>query len=341
MPEIVKMSSGPAILLLAAIGGLFLLTRLYAISRFLLLHFLTPRKPLSKYKRPGPEPTYALVTGASAGLGLGTAAALVRQGFGVILLGHLPDQLASAAASLRSEYGSEHVRTLVLNAQTATPAEIENAVASIAHLRLGILVNNVGGLAPPRPDVPPFRPLWKYDAAAVDAVIDLNARFMARLTAVVIPLLSRRDSQSQARSLIINMSSGSIMGTPQLVMYCATKAFGLTFSMALARELAMEPETAHIDSLAVVPGDVRTEGNIQLPKGTIKADAYGRLLVSGVDNALTQGLRWTSSYWLHDIQAWIANNVLTEGMRSAFLTAHLRTKAKDYNAAWERDRKKQ
>jgi 17beta-estradiol 17-dehydrogenase / very-long-chain 3-oxoacyl-CoA reductase len=80
---------------LATLAGIGLLTLLYILTslyHFLTLHLLLPSHPLSSYKRPGSEPTYALITGASAGIGLGIAQALVKRGFGVILLGHLEDE---------------------------------------------------------------------------------------------------------------------------------------------------------------------------------------------------------------------------------------------------------
>ncbi|PHH50394.1 hypothetical protein CFIMG_005174RAa [Ceratocystis fimbriata CBS 114723] len=48
------------------------------------------------------RPAYALITGASDGIGLGTATALARQGFSIILLGHLPNELALAKDFIRA-----------------------------------------------------------------------------------------------------------------------------------------------------------------------------------------------------------------------------------------------
>jgi 17beta-estradiol 17-dehydrogenase / very-long-chain 3-oxoacyl-CoA reductase len=90
---------GPAFLpgrlpikILSTIGILTVLYAVQCLYSFLTLHLLTSKHPLKNYKRAGSEPTYALITGASAGIGLGIGKALVKQGFGVILLGHLPDE---------------------------------------------------------------------------------------------------------------------------------------------------------------------------------------------------------------------------------------------------------
>jgi 17beta-estradiol 17-dehydrogenase / very-long-chain 3-oxoacyl-CoA reductase len=82
----------PLITILSTIGIFTVLYAVKCLYSFLTLHLLTSKYPLKNYKRAGSEPTYALITGASAGIGLGIGKALVNQGFGVILLGHLPDE---------------------------------------------------------------------------------------------------------------------------------------------------------------------------------------------------------------------------------------------------------
>lgn len=62
-------------------------------NQFLTFHLLTPSSPLQKYKVPDTT-AYALITGSSAGIGLGIAQELVAQGFGVILHSRLPEELA-------------------------------------------------------------------------------------------------------------------------------------------------------------------------------------------------------------------------------------------------------
>lgn len=105
--------------LLALLGFLTLLRLSHQLYQFLTFHFVKPANPpLAAYKRSSPDnatttttttgktenAAYALVTGSSAGIGLGIARELVLQGFGVVLLGHLPDELASAKSFLLSHY---------------------------------------------------------------------------------------------------------------------------------------------------------------------------------------------------------------------------------------------
>lgn len=317
---------------LALIGIVVLLYIAERILDFVFFHWATPAKPLQGYRRRGPKPTYALVTGASAGIGFAVAKALVTLGFGVIILGHKPDELAQAAAELRDALvlppdaaddanadadkvvpRDAYVQTIVMDAVTATPEEMEAQLrATIVDkgLRVSILVNNVGGMVVA---YPPFRELGTYAPDDIDNTINLSARFMARLTALMMPVLTHRGAGSDQgmsfgthrRSLILNVSSMGMTGTPLLVMYAATKAFNWGFSRALAREVEMQAETAHIDVLAVVPGDVKTQGNCAgYSSAACEAEVFGRCVVAKADGAVWRGWREYRPYWkhhLHDI----------------------------------------
>src|SRR5205085_1988614 len=110
----------------------------------------------------------------------------------------------------------------------------------------------------------------------------MNARFMARLTALMLPILSRKPRLKE-RSLILNTSAGGMVGLPWLVMYGATKAFNWSFSCGLARELEAHLETNHIDCLAIIPGDVRSQGNCEgVPDNEPRWDHFGQCIVDKV-----------------------------------------------------------
>ncbi|KAI3396542.1 hypothetical protein diail_12066 [Diaporthe ilicicola] len=310
--------------ILACIGTIVCLALAERIVDFLFFHFSTPAKPLEAYGRRGPQPAYALITGASAGIGYGIGQALVKKGFGVILLGHKEDELAEAAAKLtaqlppgRRSEADTFVKTIVMDAQSATPEEMEVALRKAIvdeGLRVSILVNNAGA-APTAPPV--FRELAAYAPGEIDAMINLDARFTARLTALMLPVLAHNGSGtdehgasfgSHRRSLIINLSSGGHIGLPWQVMYSATQAFSLAFSRGLARELGAAPGTQHIDCLCVVPGDVKSPSNSE---GTSRwapdSDACGEYIVNRVDGAVRRGWREFSPYWLHHLQVALAD----------------------------------
>ncbi|KAH8894426.1 hypothetical protein GQ53DRAFT_779943 [Thozetella sp. PMI_491] len=292
---------------LAAVGALLVL---YVVERtvdFLLFQFVLPSKPLERYRRPGSQPTYAL------------------HGFGVILLGRNAAKLDAAAEQLRDALAlssaakgaspaerSAYVRTMVLDPQTAKPAEIEAAVRRTIIGQgpcVSILVNNVGSMT--------------------SRTIDLNARFMAHLTTQMIPILIH----DRARSLILNLSSAARMGLPHQVVYASTKAFNATFSVGLSRELGANPATKQFDVLAIIAGDIKSQNNIAgLLPGSPDSDDYGRYIVERVDGAVRRGLREISAFWQHDLSIRVASVIPEWMIAKAFLDI-MATKRNNINEA--------
>lgn len=328
-----------------ALTGLLLV--LYLAERaldFVFFHFATPAKPLAAYRRRGPAPTYALVTGVGApgpagssssnNIGFSIARALVRQGYGVILLGSRADHLASAATALREALvlpddadpaliaPDEYVRTLVLDPRSATADDMEAALRTAVvepGLRVSILVNNINNNGDDNVGdaTTTFRPLAACAPDDIDDAIAQRARFPARLTALLLPVLAHRGAGvdvrgmsfgTHRRSLVLNICSaaarGAVAGVPWLILDSATSGFSASFSRALARELDMDPKTRHVDVLGVVPGEVLGQGN-SVPlssRWTPNADAFGRWVVDKTDGAVGRGWREMRPYWLHHLQ---------------------------------------
>lgn len=333
----------------ALIGLLLVLYLAERALDFVFFHFATPAKPLAAYRRRGPAPTYALVTGVGAAgastpaddssstsnnIGFGIARALVRQGYGVILLGSRAADLAAAAAALRDALvlpddadpalvaPDEYVRTVVLDPRTATPDDMEAALrAAIVEpgLRVSILVNNSNDSSnSTTTTTTSFRPLATCTPDDIDDAIAQRARFPARLTALLLPVLAHRGAGVDARgmsfgthrrSLVLNVGAaarGAVAGAPGLVLDSAASGFGASFGRALARELDMDPRTRHVDVLGVAPGAVLGQGTSVPPSSSSRwtpdAEAFGRWVVDKADGAVGRGWREMRPYWLHHLQ---------------------------------------
>ncbi|KAI1847838.1 hypothetical protein JX266_006333 [Neoarthrinium moseri] len=285
------MSSLGLLKLFQYVGGL---TTAYAGYRLYnhLTFYLLPSQTLDRWRQPKRKP-WALVTGSSAGIGFGTAQELAGRGFNVVLLGHLEAELLEAQSLIQAENAGTEVRTLVLDATSATPDDIKKSLGTISDLPLTILVNNVGGF-PMKP--PQIRNLMDFSAEELDRSLNINACFMSHVTRSLLPQLARNGP-----SLVLNVSSAARMGIPGIVPYSACKGFIISFSTALSREMAAA--RVPIDVLAIIPGDVKTQANtIGLTPGTPTAREYAGMMLNRAPRAVSRGWTECAPFWPHALQ---------------------------------------
>lgn len=167
---------------------------------------------------------WALVTGASAGIGEAFAAALSSRGANVILTARRVDRLDALAAALRAAHG---VETLVIPADLAradAPEKIAAALAA-AGRRVDILVNNAGYGQPGH--------FEEVGWATHQDFIALMATSYAHLAHLFLPGM-----QARGYGRIINVASvaGLVPGAAGHTLYGAVKAFLVSFSQSLAAE---------------------------------------------------------------------------------------------------------
>ena len=120
---------------LAAVGGSAFGVLALALGRSR-ARFERPRPPLRE--RYG---EWALVTGASAGIGAAFARAFAREGLSCVLTARREDRLRELAAELESRHG---VKTRVLGVDLAAPGGAEQLLRGVADLEIAVLVNNAG-----------------------------------------------------------------------------------------------------------------------------------------------------------------------------------------------------
>ena len=214
--------------------GLGVATACYAALRLLRFIYLYTRPSSIKRYLYGDSP-WALVTGASDGIGFGIAQELAAYGFNVILHGRDAEKLERTKIKLQVEHRDVQFQTAVLNASTATPQQIDDLVASVNSLNLTILVNNLGGGAR-------VQPLEKNTAEQVDYTINVNARFPAQLTRALLCKLTRPDGPT----LIVNIGSLGATGVPYATVYGGSKAFNMAMSSSLATEVKVEGKNIEV-----------------------------------------------------------------------------------------------
>ena len=171
------------------------------------------------------QPTYALVTGASSGLGRYFARELAAKGRDLVLVARSEAKLDAIADDLRAKHGVA-VEVIVLDLGQLSAGSILADELTARSLRVDLLVNNAGfGDQKRFLDVPIERQV---------EMITLQNATIVETTHRLLPAMIEQKSGA-----IINISSmAGFQPIPYAAVYSATKAFLTTFSLALEAEVA-------------------------------------------------------------------------------------------------------
>lgn len=183
---------------------------------------------------------WALVAGASEGIGAAFAHALADRGLNVVLVARRPEPLAALAAALP-------VDTVTVAADLATPSGIAEVMAATAAYEIGLVVVNAA-----------YSPSGRFvdaDPGDLQRVLDLNCGALVHLAQHYLPPMAAR----RRGGLIVMSSASGMQGNPLLSTYAASKAFGAVFAEGLWWELRGQG----VDVLTCVAGAVSTPGLAQ------------------------------------------------------------------------------
>lgn len=184
----------------------------------------------------------ALVTGASAGLGVDFAHQLARGGKSLVLVARRLDKLEALAAELRKTKG---IQVFVEASDLSEQGAVKKLMARLAaqDLEVDSLINNAGfGLN---------GKFSELDGDRQTDMITLNCTALTELCHAVLPAMIVRKSGQ-----ILNVASiAAFQAGPLMAVYYASKAYVLSFSEALHEE--MLPHGIHVSALC--PGATATE----------------------------------------------------------------------------------
>ena len=210
---------------------------------------------------------WALVTGASAGIGAEFAGQLADKGLNLILVARRAELLDALAAELRRAHGVE-VRTVAVDLSES--GSLDTISDAIDDLDVGLLINNAG-------------------TAVGGKLLDSNLEQQRRSVElnVLAPLaltheLGRRMRTREHGGIIFLSSPMALQGVANWANFAATKSYTLTLGEGLAYEL--EPQG--IDVLTVLPGPTLTEGALgmgaQPDKGPMKFKPPGGVVAAAL-----------------------------------------------------------
>ncbi|ANZ41549.1 dehydrogenase [Lentzea guizhouensis] len=183
----------------------------------------------------------ALVTGASKGIGAACAHELARRGADLVLVARSATTLERLAGELRAVHG---IRVEVIAADLADrdgPGKVDAELRS-RDIHVDLLFNNAGAGS--------AGPFFERPFGAQLASVDLNVTGLMTLT----HLLGRRMVEAGSGGIINVSSTAAFQPLAYQAVYAATKAFVLSFSEAVAQELA----GTGVRVMAAHPGAVAT-----------------------------------------------------------------------------------
>jgi hypothetical protein len=188
--------------------------------------------------------SYAVITGASSGIGLEFAIQLAGEGYPLVLVARRRDRLEKIAVSFRERGITAHV----IAADLTREAECYRLMDELADKKLGIFINNAG-----YGDCGCF---LETDERKELAMIDLNVRSLHLLTKLVLRKMERQDG---GYLLNVASSAGLLPAGPYMATYYATKSYVASLTRAIAQELAEIGSNVYIGALC--PGPVDTNFN--------------------------------------------------------------------------------
>jgi NADP-dependent 3-hydroxy acid dehydrogenase YdfG len=216
-----------------------------------------------------------LITGASSGIGEGTARVLAEHGARVVLGARRMDRLKSLASEIERAGGVVRYRALDVVNLDDVEAFVDLAESEFG--RIEVLVNNAG--------VMPLSPLSALKVDEWNRMIDVNIRGVLHGIAAVLPRM-----EAQGYGHIINVSSvGGFVAQPTGAVYSATK-----FAVRAISE-GLRKESDKIRCACIYPGVVESELAETISDPTarermktyrqiaIKPDAIGRAILYAIE----------------------------------------------------------
>ncbi|KAL0585786.1 hypothetical protein ABG067_004509 [Albugo candida] len=268
-----------------AIAGGALVT--YDVARFLWLlyvFFLRPSKQVKSFGK------WAVVTGATDGIGKALAIGLAKRGMNVLLISRTKERLENVRDAILADSAGTQVKILTVDFNSIEQLDVQKSIqTALSEIDdVGVLINNVGVSN----DYPEF-----FDQISMEhhlRLLHVNVSAATIMTKLVLPGMSTRK-----RGVILNLSSGSAsLCVPLLSVYAATKSYVEHLSVCLASEY--EDKNVHIQCHNPMFVSTKLAGmrNSTFFVPSPKTYAEAALANLGYETVF-------SPYWPHALQLWV------------------------------------
>lgn len=198
------------LLLFSCLGFFIILKKFTSLLNWVFVTLIRSPKDLKTYG------SWALVTGATDGIGKAFAYQLAKTGLNLILVGRNYHKLISVSQEFQSKFPSSKIITVVFDFSGNMSVGVEAIKEAIKGLDVGILINNVGIT------YPGATYFHKVDEKVWMNIVQVNLEGTTRVTRAVLP-----DMLKRKRGVIVNIGSGSTIVVPShplYTIYAATKA---------------------------------------------------------------------------------------------------------------------
>lgn len=217
--------------------GLLVAAAIYRVLRYWISALRNVNVVLDRYRS---KDSWALVTGASDGIGLGFVRVLAGAGFNVILCGRNRAKLEGVFEGLPK---TSKYKIIISDASDISDGNFDHIIKECDGLDLSLLVNNVGVNHGPRR-------LDQIHPDKIKEIITVNCTYPTLLTRALLPKLI----EHQGPKAIINVSSlAALLPSPKYSVYSASKAFNRSLSLSMSSDYA-----PGIDVMVCEPGLVAT-----------------------------------------------------------------------------------
>lgn len=198
------------LLLLSTLGFIFLLKHSLSLLKWIFATFLRPPKNLKSYG------SWALITGATDGIGKAFAHQLAQQGLNLILVSRNYNKLKSTTNKIQAENPNVQITIVEFDFSSNVSTGVRALEKAIDGLEVGVLINNVGIT------YPTAMYFHEVDEKVWMDIVRVNLEGTTMVTKAVLSGMLKRK-----KGAIVNISSGAAVVVPShplYAIYAATKA---------------------------------------------------------------------------------------------------------------------
>ena len=192
------------------------------------------------------DKNFALVTGASSGIGLALSRELARRGYPLLLVSNEEEKIAIAALEIQAEYNVKAI-SLCMDLAQRDSAEKLFEYCEKNSIKTEVVVNNAGIFF--------FRDITDTKSERIETIINLHALTPVKLSRLFADQMIREYRRENRMGYILNMASiAAWMMMPGITLYSATKSFLRCFSRAMRCEVFDQG----VSITTICPGAVAT-----------------------------------------------------------------------------------